>query len=355
MWGAIAAGAGMGLGLLTRRSDDKRQIKQQQKLTDMQKVANSELMGLSYEHQKNMYDHTYNKNTPLQQVKNLKEAGLNPALMYGLGGQGGATAGGGGASVGGGSAANAAQTSGAMTNQMGMGLQMGMMEAQKKLIESQANNLDADTEKKKGVDTEVVQSQIQKLIAETENTEGKTALQKVETLLKKIEVQDASYSQRDRMDIISYNAEQAAQEVNRAVRENKIGEETATSAINQIKAQAIGAEIDNEVKRLQKIAIGADIQLTNKKTVEIGESIRQKWTSLLQSDEQNMISWDKLNNDTKRVAIEEFKVTTESEYKGLNQVGGKLLDRFIGDIWNGMIDIDKATGTDWGNTNKWRK
>lgn len=146
MWGAIAGAAGTVLGMATQKSQDKRQVKQQQKLTDIQEASNRKLMNESYGLQRDMYDHTYSKNTPEAQMKNLKEAGLNPALMYGIGGQSGATAGGGGASVSGGSAADAASTGNEITNKAQLGLQAGMMEAQIKVLESQAKKNEADAE-----------------------------------------------------------------------------------------------------------------------------------------------------------------------------------------------------------------
>ena len=71
--------------------NDRRQLKQAQGLTDIQKQAQLDLMNQSNIYAMDMYNHSYDKTKPLQQVKNLKEAGLNPALMYGMGGAGGTT------------------------------------------------------------------------------------------------------------------------------------------------------------------------------------------------------------------------------------------------------------------------
>ena len=77
----------------------------------------------------------------------MKAAGLNPALMYGSAGAGGSTQGGagmaGGANAGSGSVGGtpSAPDTGIISG-VGMGLQLGLMDAQKRSI-------DADTAKKK--------------------------------------------------------------------------------------------------------------------------------------------------------------------------------------------------------------
>lgn len=145
---AIGAGTAViskGLGMIGNSS--RKQIRQQQKLTDMQKDANADLMRQSYGLQKNMYDHQFDKNTPEAMRKLYEQAGMNPALAYTQGGVGGVSGGSGGASVGGAQAADEAAMGNMETNRTAMALQMGMMESQIKVNESVAEKNVAEAEK----------------------------------------------------------------------------------------------------------------------------------------------------------------------------------------------------------------
>ena len=90
------AGAGKGIGGLYNiakgifggGNEEQKQLEQQKELQRIQKEDNMELARYSNELQKNMYDYTFNKNTPVEQMKRLKEAGLSAELMY-SGGSGG--------------------------------------------------------------------------------------------------------------------------------------------------------------------------------------------------------------------------------------------------------------------------
>lgn len=79
----------------------------------------------------------WNKTNYGEQLQHMKDAGLNPALMYGMGGGGGATTG----SQGGGSAAKG-------NAQKQMGIEGLMAAAQTELINAQKKNVDADTKNK---------------------------------------------------------------------------------------------------------------------------------------------------------------------------------------------------------------
>lgn len=160
MWkslGMIAGGGivnkAMGLFGPSQATKDRRQLNQQQKLSDIQEEANRRLMQDSYGLQKDMYNHQYGMNTPEEMRKRYEEAGMNPALAYTQGGVGGVSGGSGGASVGGGTAADSAsQTSAeaskeqAMNQKIGMALQHRMQESQIELNESQAEKNKADAE-----------------------------------------------------------------------------------------------------------------------------------------------------------------------------------------------------------------
>ena len=145
MVGGGLIGKAMGMFGPSQATLDQRQLKQQQKLSDIQEEANRRLMQDSYGLQKDMYNHQYNMNTPEEMRKRYEEAGMNPALAYTQGGVGGVSGGSGGASVSGATAADsAAQTSAdaskeqAMNQRIGMALQHRMQESQIALNESQA-------------------------------------------------------------------------------------------------------------------------------------------------------------------------------------------------------------------------
>lgn len=138
------AAAGGALGLVLGEYNDRRQIEQQQKLQDMQIKGQKEMSDYS---QKQQYD-MWNKTNFDAQVGQMKKAGLNPGLMYGMGGSGGTTTGSAGGSVGGGNAPSGGQ-------EVGMGMQMAMMGAQVRLTEAQAKKAEVEAAKAAGVDTEV--------------------------------------------------------------------------------------------------------------------------------------------------------------------------------------------------------
>jgi len=130
--GAVGQVLGMALGGM----QDKRQLKQQEKLQDLQIKGNKEMADYGQQKQMEMWENT-NFNA---QKAQMEKAGLNPALMYGMGGAGGATTGAGASGAVGGAAAD----SGA--ERTGMGLQIA---SQLALQKAQKENIEADTANKK--------------------------------------------------------------------------------------------------------------------------------------------------------------------------------------------------------------
>jgi hypothetical protein len=132
---AAQGAIGAGLGLIMQKSNDKRQIRQQR-----------ELQGIEIAGQKQMTD--YNQQKALEmwektgygaQKNQMKAAGLNPGLMYGMGGGGGQTAGVTPGNVSGGNA----------SGNSGEAMGMAMMAAQMGLLKAQKENIEADTDEKK--------------------------------------------------------------------------------------------------------------------------------------------------------------------------------------------------------------
>lgn len=241
---------GMGIGKWAADQADKRQIKQQQALTDMQFGANKRLMDINYQKQLEMWE----KTNYGAQKEQMQKAGLNPGLLYGMSGGGGTTTGSGGASVGGGSAP------GGGGEIMGMGLaaaQMGLLKAQKENIEADTENKTADT----GLKGE-----------QTKNTTADTALKEINWNIAAIQEKIAGDTQNAVVARVLTELRTATAAMHTAETQNKITQATAKEAEEKIKLDTAIAAADNELKKAQRKATEAGTQ----KTVEEIEKIKQE-------------------------------------------------------------------------------
>jgi len=133
-WDDIGSGVGAGsslLGMFSNNTNQKRQYGQTKNLMGLQNQYQKGLNQQGHDLQMDMW----NKTNYGAQMKHMKEAGLNPALMYGMGGGGGSTTG----SQGGGS-----QSMGGVEQQKNMGIEGAMAMAQIELMKSQAKKADAE-------------------------------------------------------------------------------------------------------------------------------------------------------------------------------------------------------------------
>lgn len=118
----------------------KKQIEQQHKLTDMQIDANKQLADYGMGISKEMFEATgYGA-----QRRQMEEAGLNPALMYGHAGAGGSTASAGAGSAGGGQASDEASQKMASTQAQGMALQLAKLKSEVDINKASAEKLKAE-------------------------------------------------------------------------------------------------------------------------------------------------------------------------------------------------------------------
>ena len=179
-WGdGLISGA---LGMVGGAISDRRNYRNQKKLMGLQNEYNlnmlakqqdyaKEMAGINQGYAMDMANWSHNANKDMwdytnyeNQVAHLEAAGLNPALLYGQGGGGGATAAGGNAIAGSGQSAGGANTSApqAIKSQIiegaGMGIQLGLMNAQKRNLEADAAKKEADAVKTAGVDTELAKT-----------------------------------------------------------------------------------------------------------------------------------------------------------------------------------------------------
>ena len=161
MWeslaGTIQDGVYNNLSMLYNDLSAQRSNRWQKQLMDIQFRNQKSLDKYGSELQYEMWEKT---NYPAQ-VAMLKEAGLNPALLYGKGGQGGMT----GSQTGGSATAgNAPQTQSPHFMSISASLAQG---AQIELMKADANKANAEAENLRGVVREEATSRINKLIQET--------------------------------------------------------------------------------------------------------------------------------------------------------------------------------------------
>lgn len=270
---------GAGMGMLLGGFNDRRQIKQQQKLQDMQIAGQKEMANYNNALQMKMWNDTNYSAQMSQMIK----AGVSPGLMYGMGGGGGTTTGSQGGSV---SGAQAPSGGGEAVAMAGMGMQNAMniklMDKQADVLESQANLNNVEAKKKSGVDTDLAKSQNESILQGVDNLRQDYELKKLDITLKNIQNYEQQASQHDRLDYIEYQTKTALRQWQLLGNEKKISDATISENISRIKAEALGAILDNTLK-----------QENISKTREEIKSVAQHL----------MIDWDKLSNDNKRIEI----------------------------------------------------
>jgi len=136
---AIAGAATGAISMLTQRKREKRSFENQKKLMNLQMRNQMELNKQGQEIQLDTWEKT---NYPAQ-LAMIKEAGLNPSLLYGMGGTGGSTTGGqAGGSASGGSAPAP------QPMELANILSAAKLKAETELLQAQKENLLADAKKK---------------------------------------------------------------------------------------------------------------------------------------------------------------------------------------------------------------
>lgn len=300
--GSAVIGAGMGLindvsSLIFGRAKQKQQLKGQKEALAQQNAAQLDL---------------WNKTNYEAQVKHLKAAGLNPGLIYGMSGGGGATAGAGGAMP-----SNQEGSGGVVSGAMGM-MNMSLLNAQKKVLESQANLNNVEAAKKQGVDTEAVKQgiaeSIQRIATGKADEQLKSALA-AGTNLDNLFKQEANPKLLRKIDVEIDNLEEGLEA---AVRSNKIGAATAKDIITQAELRTAGMRLENKLTE-------AKTKLTTAQEQESLAAVQQKWKDL-------EIKSGQLSLDQKKVEIQKFVDGIKLEYPGIFNVIGKTLNDFIEDL-----------------------
>lgn len=328
------------LGQVFANVNDKRQLEQQEKLNRMAISSNKELAQFNYDQQMKMWEAT-NYGAQMEQ---LKKAGLNPGLLYGMKGGGGVTTN--AAQAQGVGAAQAPVGGGEIMAMMNMRLQQAMTQAQIKLAESQANKNNVEATKIGGVDTQKANIEIRSLTQGIENQKAQEQLTKADARLREMQTDLTGKTFQDQVDFIAYQAQRALTDLQNAQNETYINRTTREDKIRIIQEEAIGATLKNlltdaqttQTQQLteeskQKIKESAsNVEVNTQKIQNLKTEIATEWSKIAQTTEGQNIEKAKL-------AIEKFKALMQNAYPGIESL---LLEK--SDYYKGVQELyDKIT------------
>jgi hypothetical protein len=289
---------GMALGNKWAKQAAERQHKYNKEIMKIQHGYNIESQQLGQQYNKEMWDYTNYEN----QKRHLEAAGLNPALLYGMGGGGGATAAG---AQGSGSSAVGGNEMAAGNAQKAMGLMMGEQWSRIASNLADAALKKAETNKVKGVDTDLQNANIEYIIAQTSNEKVKKGLIYANTRLldaqEELQRTSVDYT-KQKTDEIRWNIKLVEKEVDRLAKEidgldldNEYKKETLKNRIKQTNLAIQQAIADIALK-------GSQGRLNNEEAKAIPEKILQMWSEIGIKQEGVEISRGQMENYAQDIA-----------------------------------------------------
>lgn len=276
-------------------------------LMNRQAELNKEQADYSTDLAKNYWDYTNYEN----QVKHMKEAGLNPALFYAKGGQGGATGGGQAQGVG----LPSTTPTMARIQAQGMGAQLQNILSQVELNKAVAKKTDAEADKIKGVDTQLAEAEakLKERIAKLQDT--------VEKVL----------NSQEKMNAANYFKIQAEErkiweEARKAVVDAEVAEKTKDA---NIEAAAI-ANWQNILAGIESIS---RTNLNEQQIEKLKNDIAVAWANVALGEKSVSNEADRIANDLmigmKGLDIKERELLKDWIYEGVHagkEISGEILN-----------------------------
>ena len=286
----IGAIIGAGIGLAGSILGREQQNEDQREMMELQAKLNQQQAQYNQGLAKDMWNYTSYPN----QVRNMEAAGLNPALLYGMGGQGGSAAGAGQANGVGLSDAKGMQTGIAI---QGMGLELANLASQIELNKSQAEKNKAEAEKTAGVDTQAQQATMENLIAQTANEKIKKGLIYADTRFK-----DAMEEfTRGKVDEVSWNVKNLIKSLEMADRNIQ-----ATDLDNELKSRTMESNVKQAEETLKNTMADTLVKFSQGKLNKvqadaIAEQVKQGWSSIgIQMAEKEQ-GWQQLEQNAQKI------------------------------------------------------
>lgn len=255
---AANAAVGAGMGLLLEGHNDRRQLKQQKKLQQLEISGQQQMADFNMKKQLELWDKTNYK----AQIDQLMKAGLNPGLMYGMGGGGGATT---NAATGQVSGADAPKGGG---ESIGMAMQMmnlQLMKAQKENIEADTANKDADTANKplqgknieastgsllQGINNQKAQEELTKIQSRIATVTANIQEQTEEEQVKTIEEAMGKMESEARSALAQANVDEDTKQTKIDLLANQLAQSYAQTALTKTQTGKTAAEITNMAKQI---------------------------------------------------------------------------------------------------------
>ena len=282
------------------RSVSQSRYEQQQALTDIQIAGNKELanhgMGIS----KKMFEATGYK----AQRRQMEEAGLNPALMYGKAGGGGTTQAVGAGSVAGALASDEASQKQAAIQAKGMGLQIKQQRAQIQLIEAQADRERAAAEATRGYQRDLAEVNIRSVLQDIQNKEvqrlGMNLQNEYDAFRNLIQQQTVNFT----VDSIRLQAEKLGEEFRLLHNSRYISDSTKDSLIEQQKLIVRNLSADLIVKQTQQA-------VNREQALKIANDI--------------LVSWEEVELSKRELDIADQRNRIVEAYPSLQELGGAAI------------------------------
>lgn len=296
--GAVGNLVGTGMGLLLENHNDRRQIQQQQKLTDMQLLANKSMAQFNYEQQLKLWNATNYS----AQMEQLRKAGLNPGLLYGMSGGVGATT----AAAQGGPATGAQAPSGGgeIMGLMAQKMQMAMMEAQIENVKADTQNKLAETPNipKTGLK---IDTEIQQLKQLTKNAQAQEQLTKTQNDIATTEAKLKSDSLENAIQLVRLQMQNEDQKWREAIRNNSIGDEVRDTIVKTIQQTYAKLLLEKALIQQQTTESKSRVQVNESTIKQIAYSIAQGWEGLAiglqgKNTEHERLSYEKFVNDIQK-------------------------------------------------------
>lgn len=250
-------------GMALQARNIKQQVKGQKQIMEEQAKHSKELADYQQIKQMEMW-----KNTNYgAQIKEMKEAGLSPGLIYGM-------SGGGGISTGGGMNTGVSGGSIDASSGMGMGMQMGMNIMQAKVMESQANLNNAQAEKISGAETKKIGAEIENLNTNTENQKANTRLTKLNADMQEMQNYIQNNTLDESVDEAIYKSRIAGETLEEMERKNEIGNKTKEDEIKTVHRNYLNLIIEAGLMEAQKKETEAGTIKTGAETIAIDSERR---------------------------------------------------------------------------------